>query len=104
MTLYLKNPGHNKVEDDNYYMEDDPRNGFIKCNMPGQFDYLTEKIDLCTTRVFGRKLNIIAVSLRSLDAVDRALNDLFLRHPKLELTVNRARRQEDVNTRIFCAL
>ena len=25
MTLYLKNPGHNKVEDDNYYMEDDPQ-------------------------------------------------------------------------------
>ena len=42
MTLYLKNPGNNNVEMDNYYMEDDPRNGFIRCNMPGQFDYLTE--------------------------------------------------------------
>ena len=25
-----------------YYMEDNPRNGYIKCNMTGQFDYLTE--------------------------------------------------------------
>ena len=42
VTLYLKNPGYNKVEEDNYYMDDDPRNGYIKCNMTGQFDYLTE--------------------------------------------------------------
>ena len=42
VTLYLKNPGHNKVEEDNYYMLDDPRNGYIKCDMLGQYDYLTE--------------------------------------------------------------
>ena len=42
VTLYLKNPAHHNDEKDNFYMEDNPRNGYIKCNMPGQFDYLTE--------------------------------------------------------------
>lgn len=42
MTLYLKNPAQYDQKKDEYYMDDAPRNGFIKCNMPGQFDYLTE--------------------------------------------------------------
>jgi hypothetical protein len=42
MTLYLKNPANYDRQKDEYYMEDAPRNGYIKCNMPGQFDYLTE--------------------------------------------------------------
>ena len=40
--MYLKNPANYNVQKDNYLMEDAPRNGYIRCNMPGQFDYLTE--------------------------------------------------------------
>lgn len=42
MMDYLKKPGDYSREEKHYYSEDLPRNGYIKCDMGGQFDYLTE--------------------------------------------------------------
>lgn len=42
MMDYLKKPGDYSWEEKHYYSEDLPRNGYIKCDMGGQFDYLTE--------------------------------------------------------------
>lgn len=42
MMDYLKKPGEYDWSKRNYYVEDDPRNGFIKCDIIGQFDYKTE--------------------------------------------------------------
>ena len=42
MMDYLKKPGDYSWEKKHYYSEDLPRNGYIKCDMGGQFDYLTE--------------------------------------------------------------
>ena len=42
MTDYLKKPGEYSWEEKHYYTEDHPRNGYIKCDMGGQFDYMTE--------------------------------------------------------------
>ena len=42
MTDYLKKPGNYTYEEKNYHTEDDPRHGFIKCDMGFQFDYKTE--------------------------------------------------------------
>lgn len=42
MVDYLKKPGKYTWEVKHYYVEDDPRHGYIKCDMGGQFDYMTE--------------------------------------------------------------
>lgn len=42
MMDYLKKPGDYSWKEKHYYSEDLPRNGYIKCDMGGQFDYLTE--------------------------------------------------------------
>ena len=42
MMDYLKKPGDYSWEEKHYYSEDLPRNGYIKCDMGGQFDYMTE--------------------------------------------------------------
>lgn len=42
MTDYLKKPGKYTLEEKHYITEDDPRHGFIKCDMGWQFDYMTE--------------------------------------------------------------
>lgn len=42
MTDYLKKPGDYSYEEKHYYTTDDPRNGYIKCDVGGQFDYMTE--------------------------------------------------------------
>lgn len=42
MIDYLKKPGEYDWSERHYYVEDDPRNGFIKCDIIGQFDYKTE--------------------------------------------------------------
>ena len=42
MTDYLKKPGHYSLEEKHYLTEDDPRHGYIKCDMAWQFDYMTE--------------------------------------------------------------
>lgn len=42
MVDYLKKPGEYTWEEKHYYAEDDPRHGYIKCDMGGQFDYMTE--------------------------------------------------------------
>jgi len=42
MTDYLKKPGNYSFEDKHYLTEDDPRHGYIKCDMAWQFDYMTE--------------------------------------------------------------
>ena len=42
MTDYLKKPGNYSLEEKHYLTEDDPRHGFIKCDMGWQFDYMTE--------------------------------------------------------------
>ena len=39
---YLKKPGDYTWEEKHYYAVDDPRNGYIKCDCGGQFDYMTE--------------------------------------------------------------
>lgn len=41
MIDYLKKPGSYSFEEKHYATEDDPRHGFIKCDMGYQFDYLT---------------------------------------------------------------
>ena len=70
-----------------------------RCNR--RFDYLAEEIDFSSARVFRREFNVRAISLRAFDAGDGARNDLLLGHAQLKLAVNRARRQEDVNTRFL---
>lgn len=42
MVDYLKKPGEYSYEKKNYITEDDPRHGYIKCDMGWQFDYKTE--------------------------------------------------------------
>ena len=42
MTDYLRKPGQYTLEEKHYITEDDPRHGFIKCDMGWQFDYMTE--------------------------------------------------------------
>ena len=42
MVDYLKKPGKYTVEEKHYLIEDDPRHGYIKCDMAWQFDYMTE--------------------------------------------------------------
>ena len=42
MTDYLKKPGNYTYEEKHYVTEDDPRHGYIKCDMGFQFDYKTE--------------------------------------------------------------
>ena len=42
MVDYLKMPGEYTYEEKYYLIEDDPSHGYIKCDMGGQFDYMTE--------------------------------------------------------------
>lgn len=42
LTDYLKRPGDYSWEEKHYFVEDAPRNGFIKCDMGWQCDYTTE--------------------------------------------------------------
>ena len=42
MVDYLKKPGNYTLEEKHYLTEDEPRNGYIKCDMAWQFDYMTE--------------------------------------------------------------
>ena len=42
MVDYLKMPGKYSYQEKHYLIEDEPRNGYIKCDMGGQFDYMTE--------------------------------------------------------------
>lgn len=42
MMLYLNNPAKYDEQKSNYYMDDAPPNGYMKCDMRGQFDFLTE--------------------------------------------------------------
>lgn len=42
ITLYLKNRAAYNEQTSDYYMDDAARNGYIKCDMKGQFDYETE--------------------------------------------------------------
>jgi hypothetical protein len=42
LTDYLKQPGDYSWEEKHYYVDDAPRNGYIKCDMAWQFDYETE--------------------------------------------------------------
>ena len=39
---YLKKPGRYDMDEKHYYVEDAPRNGYIKCDMMWQFDFKTE--------------------------------------------------------------
>ena len=42
MMLYLKNPDKHDMQKEHFFVEDSPRNGYIKCDMMGQFDFMTE--------------------------------------------------------------
>lgn len=42
MMEYLKNPGGNSYEEKPYLVDDAPRNGYIKCDMRWQCEYMTE--------------------------------------------------------------
>ena len=42
MIDYLKKPGDYTWEEKHYNTVDDPRHGYIKCDIGGQFDYMTE--------------------------------------------------------------
>ena len=41
MVDYLKKPGEYDWDEKHYYVEDDPRNGYIKSDLLGQFDFMT---------------------------------------------------------------
>ena len=41
MVDYLKKPGEYDWDEKYYYVEDDPRNGYIKSDLLGQFDFMT---------------------------------------------------------------
>ena len=42
MLLYLKNTAKYDPNKDHYYVDDAPKNGYIKCDMMAQCDYMTE--------------------------------------------------------------
>lgn len=42
MMMYLKDPDNFDAQNAHFYVDDVPRNGYIKCDMLGQFDYVTE--------------------------------------------------------------
>lgn len=42
MVDYLKKPGNYTWEEKGYYSVEDIRNGYVKCDMGGQFDHMTE--------------------------------------------------------------
>lgn len=42
MADYLKKPGNYTWEEKGYYTEEDIRNGYVKCDVGGQFDHMTE--------------------------------------------------------------
>ena len=41
MADYLQHPGEVKWEERHYYVDEDVRHGYVKCDMGGQFDYMT---------------------------------------------------------------
>ena len=66
-----------------------------------RLDNFAQEIDLSTARVFGRKLDIRAITSGAFDAFNGATDNFLLRHAQFEFTVNRASRQKDVNSGIF---
>ena len=59
-----------------------------------------EKVDLRARRVFRGKLDVFAQVPRPGDAGHGPREHFLLRHPQLELAVDRTRRQEDVDPRL----
>ena len=62
-------------------------------------DDLGEEVELGAGGVFGRELDVVADGLGALDALDGPADDLVLGHLELELAVDGAGGQEDVDAR-----
>src|SRR5262249_44739987 len=67
-------------------------------------NYLGKEIELGSSSILGRELNVLASLACSFDSFYCPLGNLFRRHAKLELAVNRARGEEDVDPWPGCIL
>src|SRR6516162_5695498 len=66
----------------------------------GAFDHFGEEIKLGARGILRRELDVVAIFLGPRNALDGPANNFFLGHAQLELAMNRAGGQEDVNARL----
>jgi len=67
--------------------------------LDGALDHLGQEVQLGAGGVLGRELDVLAVTAGPLDPFDSPTNNLLLGHLQLELAVDGAGSQEDVDTR-----
>ena len=67
--------------------------------LDGLLDHLGEEVEFGAGRVLGRELDVLAAVAGALHALDGPLDDLLRRHAQLELAVDGAGREEDVDAR-----
>ena len=69
----------------------------------GRLDDLAEEVELGAGGVLGRELDVVAIADGPLHAGDGPRDDLLLVHLELELAVDRAGGEKDVNPRLLGA-
>ena len=72
--------------------------------LDGALDHLGQEIQLGPRGVLRREFDVLAVALGALDALDGAADDFLAVHVQLELAVDGAGRQKDMDARPFAVL